>query len=420
MFDADCTFPCLGAVAGISGEIRLVAMVANIALGQSWEEAHDSSPMNFHYKNPASKNFIPAENTIKSILLWLLSVTIAQLQVIKYLIYPAICVNKAQLLIKEQRCARSATSQDDQEFPRTSSKSNSKNISKQTHIHSTGPAAMRLRTVIPAVSAVLLTTHSTSASLLRASPFSAAYLDTSNPDSLHSLLKRQSCPADYTSCAGVSAPNSASNCCAVSSTCALDNAGNIACCPLGSFCTGIISSTPSPTTAHTGPITDAPTQTAAPATGYVPNTFYPFPILFSSGADLGDKAQCEAAYESCAGYYEQCTQRLAGGGGEFAVTVAGPGGGITVAPGVGVSVGIESATSICSSLSGEACPGTMATCTGAAEKVTGKETGAATTTPTQTGFFIVDPGTGGAAEVEAGRWGVGMVVIVGLITGWGL
>ncbi|OBT62125.1 hypothetical protein VE03_08303 [Pseudogymnoascus sp. 23342-1-I1] len=282
-------------------------------------------------------------------------------------------------------------------------------IIEQTHIDTTGAAAMRLRTLMPALSALLLAPPSTSASHLRAFPFSAAYIPVRNPDS---LFKRQSCPADYNSCASLSATNSASNCCAASSVCALDNVGNIACCPLGSYCTGIISTAPSPTTAHTGSITSAPTQTqtAAPATGYVPNTFYPFPIIFASGADFSNEAQCESAYESCAGYYQLCTQRLGGGGGGFGVTVAGPGGGITVAGGAGVSVGIESATKICSSLSGEACPGTEATCTAA---------GVATTTPSQTGFAAGDPG-GAAAGIEVARWEMGMVAIVGLITGWGI
>lgn len=81
-----------------------------------------------------------------------------------------------------------------------------------------------------------------------------------------------------------------------------------------------------------------------------------------------------------------------------------------------MSVGIESATSICSSLSGEACPGTVATCT-AAGGSTGDAAGVATTTPSETGFVV---GNSAAAGIEIGRWGIGMVVIVGLITGWGI
>lgn len=77
-----------------------------------------------------------------------------------------------------------------------------------------------------------------------------------------------------------------------------------------------------------------------------------------------------------------------------------------------MSVGIESATKICSSLSGEACPGTAATCTAAGAGVA--------TTPSQTGFVAADPGGGAAAGIEVGRWGMGMVVMVGLITGWGI
>lgn len=59
---------CLGAVAGISGETRLVAMVANTTLGQSWDEAHHYQTQELLLQNSASKNFTP-ENTIKSILL---------------------------------------------------------------------------------------------------------------------------------------------------------------------------------------------------------------------------------------------------------------------------------------------------------------------------------------------------------------
>lgn len=80
-----------------------------------------------------------------------------------------------------------------------------------------------------------------------------------------------------------------------------------------------------------------------------------------------------------------------------------------------MSVGIESATKICSSLSGEACPGTVATCTDAGEG-TDNGAGVATTTPSETGFVVGDA----AAGIEVGRWEIGMVVIVGLITGWGI
>lgn len=50
---------------GISGETRLVAMVANITLGQRWDETHDCQTQELLLQNCASKNSIP-ENTIKS------------------------------------------------------------------------------------------------------------------------------------------------------------------------------------------------------------------------------------------------------------------------------------------------------------------------------------------------------------------
>ena len=61
---------------------------------------------------------------------------------------------------------------------------------------------------------------------------------------------------------------------------------------------------------------------------------------------------CSAAVSQCNANYAACTAQLGGSiGGGFAVTIVVPGGGgITVAPVFpGVSVGIESAVSICRS-----------------------------------------------------------------------
>lgn len=68
MFEVDLTFPCLGAFAGIIGGNALVAVVAKITLGQTWDEAHDCQTQELLLQNSAPKNFIP-RNTIKSILL---------------------------------------------------------------------------------------------------------------------------------------------------------------------------------------------------------------------------------------------------------------------------------------------------------------------------------------------------------------
>ena len=57
------------------------------------------------------------------------------------------------------------------------------------------------------------------------------------------LRKRQeinigdACPDDYNPCVGLGA---AGLCCSSDAQCALDNAGRVACCPIGAVCTGII------------------------------------------------------------------------------------------------------------------------------------------------------------------------------------
>lgn len=273
---------------------------------------------------------------------------------------------------------------------------------------------MRPRTLLPLSTFLFLA----SAFRLDTSPFTPAILEstpfnlTNSTDSPAELSKRQTCPANYNSCSGLSNLNSASNCCAGDSVCALDNAGNIACCPLGSFCTGVIT-TISPTTTTPSPIiattissgiivTMPPTPTPTPtpttiATGqYVQNTFYPFPLLFASGANLGDPTQCAQTYAACGAYYARCTAALQGGG--FAVTVSAPAGGVTVAAGT-MNLGVASATSICSSLSSVGCPGNGATC------------GA----PTQTGFVVVYPGSGAGRRRTGGR-----AAVVGMVVGWGI
>lgn len=89
------------------------------------------------------------------------------------------------------------------------------------------------------------------------------------------------------------------------------------------------------------------------------------------------------------------------------MTVAAPAGGVTVAPGSYRDVGVQSATSICSSLSSQACPGSGATCTGA---------GGAESTPTGSGFFIVTPGNDGSAGNRRAPGGAEMALL--MVIGW--
>lgn len=56
----------------------------------------------------------------------------------------------------------------------------------------------------------------------------------------HALLKRQfsnTCPNNFNPCDSVGAPGL---CCAEDAACAADDAGNVACCPSGAVCTGVI------------------------------------------------------------------------------------------------------------------------------------------------------------------------------------
>lgn len=175
------------------------------------------------------------------------------------------------------------------------------------------------------------------------------------------LLKRQDCPTNYNSCSTLAAAD-AGSCCSVDSVCSLDNAGNVACCPIGSFCTGTIGTPSSPTAVVVSASIVTATTTAAPSTGavsYVPNPYFSFPYIPSTFAN---SASCSAAYSTCASDYAQCTIDLQGGEGRFAVTIVAPGGGITVSAPASTNVGAASATAICSSLSNLACPGTAATC----------------------------------------------------------
>src|SRR5271156_2113556 len=89
------------------------------------------------------------------------------------------------------------------------------------------------------------------------------------------LAKRQSCPANYDSCAGL---GYGGLCCASDTNCAFDAIGNVACCPFNAVCTGTIGaasaltvSRPSSGVVVVGPpppTTTTPPPSAAAPTGY--------------------------------------------------------------------------------------------------------------------------------------------------------
>jgi hypothetical protein len=147
--------------------------------------------------------------------------------------------------------------------------------------------------------------------------------------------------------------------------CTADQSRAVACCPQGAVCTGALglpaaTATGSPTfvlatTTTTTATTNNPfvQQTTVPNAGArstVQNAFYPFPYIPTTYINA---ASCSAAYTSCQADAASCTTALANGA--QGVTISAPNGGatITAVP----SVGLQSAQSICASLSQQACSG---------------------------------------------------------------
>ncbi|APA06280.1 hypothetical protein SS1G_01212 [Sclerotinia sclerotiorum 1980 UF-70] len=157
------------------------------------------------------------------------------------------------------------------------------------------------------------------------------------------LLKRNgNCPSNYNSCSTLNAADGGA-CCPASATCSTDASHNIACCAIGASCTGTVT-TPGAT----------PASVSATVTGtFVPNAYFPFPIL---PTNYVNSAACSSATDACAKNYAICTVDLQGGMGG-AITISAPNGGVTVAASVptGGYLGEASAASVCQSLSSVAC-----------------------------------------------------------------
>ncbi|KAF2472275.1 uncharacterized protein BDR25DRAFT_19905 [Lindgomyces ingoldianus] len=191
------------------------------------------------------------------------------------------------------------------------------------------------------------------------------------------LLKRQTgCASGYNACSGLGAPGL---CCRSGSVCSADAAGHVACCPLNAACTGTIAPVGGGTTAsNTGggaatttvPFVTAVTTTnngviigTSTATTFVQqsgsqsyvrstvsNQYYPFAFIPTTYTNA---AACSSAYTSCQTDAASCTAALASG--RQGVTISAPNGGATIT--AIASVGMPSASSICSSLSAQACFG---------------------------------------------------------------
>ncbi|KAJ5168305.1 uncharacterized protein N7482_003899 [Penicillium canariense] len=170
------------------------------------------------------------------------------------------------------------------------------------------------------------------------------------------ILKRaNNCPSGYNPCTSL---GNSDACCIQGTNCSRDAANNIACCPTGASCTGSLTGASTSTTRQTGTsfmfpqgttaTTTATDSAAASVTGSTLSGAYPFIYVPTTFANA---ATCSSYYSLCQYEYTQCTGQLLG---RYAVTVGGAGGaGVTVEAVTATS----QATSICSSLSAEACHG---------------------------------------------------------------
>lgn len=179
--------------------------------------------------------------------------------------------------------------------------------------------------------------------------------DTTPVDAIAELLKRDVCAKNYYQCS-----NAPSQCCPRTAICSADRNNVVGCCPQGIACTGTIATPTGTGTTVTGaPFVTATTTsgpfiqasgTATSGASTVPNAFYPFPYIATTYTNA---AACSSAYTRCQSDAASCTNALMGGA--QGVTVNAPNGGatITAVP----SLGPQSASSICSSLSQQACYG---------------------------------------------------------------
>ncbi|EAS31578.3 uncharacterized protein CIMG_07057 [Coccidioides immitis RS] len=189
----------------------------------------------------------------------------------------------------------------------------------------------------------------------RTSPFHQPVIDGSDiiaRDGIEALLllKRQNgCPAGFNSCAFLDAPGA---CCQRDTICSRDDANNIACCPTGAACTGILTQSSSATTSSgfmfpepgTATTTNPPSLTGST----VPNAPFPFVYIPTS---FRDQPECVQSYSGCVSQFQACASSL---GGVNGVTISGADGAGTTVQGVEPTA---DAQSICLSLSREACYG---------------------------------------------------------------
>ncbi|KAJ5961938.1 hypothetical protein N7501_006879 [Penicillium viridicatum] len=201
-------------------------------------------------------------------------------------------------------------------------------------------------------------------------PFTAAEKATANKRALEVLriLRRDdnNCPSGFNPCTELGNANA---CCKQGTNCSRDDANNIACCASGASCTGSLTGTKTTGTgtAFMFPSDATATTTesgAASVTGSTLDGAYPFVVVPTT---FNNAETCSSYYSVCQSEYTQCTGNLMG---RYGVTIGAAGGGKTVQAVTAAS----QATSICSSLSVEACHGiNLAYCSSVATQTGGAD-----------------------------------------------
>ncbi|KAI0100651.1 hypothetical protein GGR51DRAFT_532066 [Nemania sp. FL0031] len=144
------------------------------------------------------------------------------------------------------------------------------------------------------------------------------------------------CPANYFSCEDQGTQFNGA-CCENGQVCSLDAQQSAACCPTSATCTGVAPG-------------GGPTATAS----YLSNSYFAFPVIPTS---FSNAAACTTALRDCTDNYDACVEALEGADAGYGVTIQVPGSGGTTVAQARTTLPSATATSVCSTLSLEACHG---------------------------------------------------------------
>ncbi|KAI2670562.1 hypothetical protein LCP963914a_9820 [Penicillium roqueforti] len=210
----------------------------------------------------------------------------------------------------------------------------------------------------------LATTFLTTHALI--SPFTPAEAANRRAFEVLRILRRaDNCPSGTNPCTELGNTNA---CYRQGTNCSRDTADNIACCATGASCTGSLTGTSTTTGTETNfifPNAATATATTNPsATESTIDSAYPFVYVPTA---FNNPQTYSSYYSMCQSEYAQCTGALIG---RYAVTIGREGAGKTIQ-----AVTAQSqATSICSSLSADACHGiNLAYCSSVATQTADSE-----------------------------------------------